>query len=45
MNTPDIDTEQQDRYKLGRDELMANIDAFAARPSLRAPLPDNAVQR
>lgn len=45
MNTPDVDTEQQDRYKLGRDELMANIDAFAALAGLRAPVPDNAVQR
>ena len=45
MNTPDVDTEQQDRYKLGRDELMAKIDAVQALPSLRAPLLDNSALR
>jgi hypothetical protein len=43
--TPDVGTEQQDGSKLGREELIAKIDAIEALPSLRAPLPDNAVQR
>jgi hypothetical protein len=43
--TPDVGTEQQDGFKLRRDELMAKIDSVQALPSLRALLLDEAIKR